>query len=438
MGNRQILLAFFSFIILLQGFNAQAQEGRTREETLNQIRREKFNIILPKAMRENKIDMWITMVKFGRPDPLSEDLGGGSPNDWYSKGKFLGYYIFTDCGGDRIEKAALGVKPQDPSVYDIFAPADDLKNFIVERDPKCIAVNMSERVGVADGLSHTCYLSLVKTLGEKYAKRLVSSEKLVCDFRSQRVVTEIVLYSEVSKLTVELMERALSNEVITPGVTTLGDVGWWVADQLLALGHKPSPGFPRVIYPKKVFSRDYIIQRGDLLSMNEGFKIMNFNCCIKRLSYVIQEGETDLPPQIKNAFEQGLKVRKILRQHVKPGRTGIETLEILYKKIEEAGFQICEIEDQITDSKNTEVNIGWHSVGNRRHGAGPAIWTEKPLRREMVLKPTHLMSFEFFMYVPLPEWGGRKLRLGLEDDVIITENGIEWLYPPIERISLIR
>lgn len=92
----------------------------------------------------------------------------------------------------------------------------------------------------------------------------------------------------------------------------------------------------------------------------------------------------------------------------------------------------------MTDSKNTEVNIGWHYVGNLGHGVGPAIWTEKPLRYQLELSPTQLFAFEFFMYIPLPEWGGKKLRIGIEDDVIITENGVEWLCPEIERISLIR
>lgn len=430
MSKVRLLLTFFSIIILFQGFDAQAQEAKARREMQNLIIKEKLAIILPKAMRENNIDMWIIVNKFGHSDPLSEDVGSGEPSDKWSYGKFLGYTIFTDRDDDNIERAILSGR--------LLKERGALRKFVAERDPKHIGVNMSYKVGIADGLSHTCYLSLVEALGEKYAKRLVSAEKLVCDFRSRRVASEIALFQKVGELTSSLMERALSNEVITPGVTTLEDVGWWVADQLLALGHRPSPCFPGVSYPKRVRSRDYIIQRGDLLGMGKGFNIMNFYCCIKRHGYVLKEGETDLSPSIKNAFEQGVKVRKILRKHVKPGRTGIETLELLYRKVEEAGFERCEIEFEVSDSKNTEVNIGMHSVGNWGHCVGPAIWTEKPLRREMVLKPTHLLGFEFFMCVPLPEWGGKKLILGLEDDVIITENGVEWLYPPIEKINLIR
>ena len=42
---------------------AEAQEARRRWERMNQIRTEKFDQILPEAMRENGIDMWITMIR---------------------------------------------------------------------------------------------------------------------------------------------------------------------------------------------------------------------------------------------------------------------------------------------------------------------------------------------------------------------------------------
>jgi len=282
------------------------------------------------------------------------------------------------------------------------------------------------------------YLHLVETLRKKYAERLVSAEKLVADFRSHRVASEITAFGRAAELTRQIMEKALSNEVITPGVTTRDDVGWWIQDQLLTLGLTPQSSMPSVIYPKEGRSKDYIIQRGDLLRPDWGIEMMNFTCDVKRMAYVLKEGETNIPPTIKDAFNKALSVRKIIREHVKPGRTGEETLELLYRKVEEAGFQRQEVEDQVTESKNIEVNIGWHSVGNLGHGVGPAIWIEKPLRYRLEIRPTQIFAFEYFVYVPLPEWRGKKLRIGIEDDVIITENGVEWLYPITEWILLIR
>ena len=73
------------------------KDARKRWEILNIIRIEKFNKILPLALRENNIDMWIHVMREGNPDPLRIYLGGDSR-----------YYIFTDRGGDRIERAVLG------------------------------------------------------------------------------------------------------------------------------------------------------------------------------------------------------------------------------------------------------------------------------------------------------------------------------------------
>jgi len=441
MRKTKVFLAFFCILFLVQGLDAQAQEARSRWEMMNLMRREKFDIVLPKVMRENNIDMWIVMVKRGHHDPLYQDLGGGSPNDKWGHGEFLGYYIFTDRGGDRIERAVLGIHGytlENCGAYDIFGSAEDFKSFVTERDPKRIGVNMSDYIGAADGLSHTCYLHLVEELGEQYADGLVSAEKLVACFRSHRVTSEIVTFGKAAELTRQIMERALSNEVITPGVTTRDDVGWWIQDQLLSMGLAPQSYLPSVIYPKRARSKDYAIQRGDLLSLDWGIQMMNFTCDVKRLAYVLREGESTVPPTVQDAFDQGLRVRKIIRKHVKAGRSGAETLELLYRKVEEAGFQRQDVEDQVTGSKNTEVNIGWHSVGNLGHGVGPAIWTEKPLRYHLEVRPSQLYAFEFFVYVPLPEWNGRKIRIGIEDDAVITENGVEWLCPEAERILLIR
>jgi len=87
-------------LILVSGLSVQAQEARRRWEMERQIRLDKFEQVLPRAMRDNKIDMWIVAVKENHYDPLWKDLGRG-----YVTGS--GYYMFTDRGGDRIERIAF-------------------------------------------------------------------------------------------------------------------------------------------------------------------------------------------------------------------------------------------------------------------------------------------------------------------------------------------
>ncbi len=133
---------------------ANAQPGihtaKTGSEILRLIRNEKFDLILPGAMRENNVDMWIHITRNGDPDPLTENFGLMSS-----------YLIFTDLG-NRIERAVFGsagtvenvdirgsneismaiagykYRTEDFSVY------DELRDFVAERDPQTIAVNTSD------------------------------------------------------------------------------------------------------------------------------------------------------------------------------------------------------------------------------------------------------------------------------------------------------
>lgn len=49
-----------------------------------------------------------------------------------------------------------------------------------------------------------------------------------------------------------------------------------------------------------------------------------------------------------------------------------------------------------------------------------------------------MLSIELFAYTPIEEWGGAKARVPLEDDAIVTERGVEWLYPSNQRLRIIR
>jgi len=49
-----------------------------------------------------------------------------------------------------------------------------------------------------------------------------------------------------------------------------------------------------------------------------------------------------------------------------------------------------------------------------------------------------MFSIELFAYTKAPEFGGKKVRIPLEDDAIVTERGVEWVYPINRRILLIK
>ena len=164
----------------------------------NQIRHSKFDQLLPRVMRDNEIDMWIHVIRPWTPDPLSFELGSD-----------VGIFIFTDRGGDRIERAVFAGEVDDVEAYDIIdrplaelptfvdgviteQPGgdetdylefrfDDVGEFVAERDPRRIGVNYSEALGLSaaserapltDGLSFTDYTLLMDELGDTYAGRV--------------------------------------------------------------------------------------------------------------------------------------------------------------------------------------------------------------------------------------------------------------------------
>jgi hypothetical protein len=430
------------------------KDARTRWETLNLIRKEKFRIILPIAMRENEIDMWIHVMREGNPDPLTIDLGGDN-----------GYFVFTDRGEDRIERAVFGGDEEllrTTEAYDIFGSVDELKQFIEERNPKTIAINMSDWLAVADGLSYTGYKKLIRLVGVELSTKLVSAEQLITDFRTRRILSEIVVYGQLCEIARLLLERALSNEVITPGKTTLEDVGWWMEDQLLKLGMSSTFAMstPMIIHSVKSEKEDYrsskyIIQQGDLMQYDYGISAMNFGTDYKRVAYVLRKGETAVPAGIQFGWDRAIEARAVIRDTIKIGVTAEETLSKIGENLEKAGFEYIHLtidpmdgggpslepkEDQEYPGK-TEITVDCHCVGNTGNSevaSGPSIAGFRPDRAHLIIKPNNLFAFEFIAYTPNEEWDGEKVRFNMEDNAIVTENGVEFLYPPNERILLIR
>jgi len=199
------------------------------EELTKQIRRDKFDQILPVVMRNHGIGMWIHVMREGNVHSFGNFVNSGFYADL---GSNSGLFIFTDRGGDRIERAAIGRRwarpdgsypvPNPPSnaveesgAYDIISEPirryetpggplteydhrfEGLREFVAERNPQRIAVNFRDKTGpirrtpTNDGISHTDYILLTRELGEEFADRLVSSEMLIFDYLSRPVPSEL-------------------------------------------------------------------------------------------------------------------------------------------------------------------------------------------------------------------------------------------------------
>jgi len=481
MTKAKIFLIFFSTLILAQGFYAQTRNPESMAgisqayysmfdadnpyatgEMLDHIRQERFDLILPRVMREKKIDMWIHVI---RPWTWSgnelrrlegSDLNYRSLDSTdplrYEFGSNAGVFIFTDHGGDRIERVVFAGEVEDPGAFDIVRGQSKFINqenyeiidyvtenpdkvpetglgyrfmglgeFVAERNPKRIAVNYSEKLSLAegsetytlaltDGISYADHLQLTKALGDKYAKRMISAEYLILDYLSRRVASEVVLYGICGNL----QERAREFDKIVPGVTSLTDAGgsWFCTRDV---GHSESA------------MRDYPLQRGDMFQ--RGMVPL----------YVPRVGETELPPEIQKSWEEVLKVREILLKNIKVGPTAGETLELIIRKLEEAGFVYIERDkyDINLDPKKTQVHLDMHAEG--KGVLAPRISHMGPKWHWDIKIPyLHTFAVEYMVHMPVPEWGrGKHIYICIHDGAVVTERGMEYAYPPVSGIRII-
>ncbi|AOG01102.1 metallopeptidase M24 family protein [Blastomonas sp. RAC04] len=426
-------------LVLASTTTAIAQEARQRWEQMCQIRKDKLDLILPQAMRENGIDMWIVASREGHDDPNAALLGGGYVGD-------IGYYVFTDPGGGRIERAAMGVGgaafDQCP-LYDVRKSPAELKAYVAQRNPRRIGINIASEIGTADGLSHSLHERLRETLGPDLSARLVSAEKLVSDFRSRHSATEIAAFARAGEYSRTIAERALSSEVITPGKTTTGDVAWWMMEQLHNEGLGNSFGIPSIYIlgpgPRGPVSGDHVIQRGDLITMDWGVNFLTAYTDMKRMAYVLKAGENAPPPGVQRAFDKALEIRRMILDVIKPGITAGDALAAVNSRVAQTpGLALGRYDDPVADPKVSDVVIGSHSVGDLGHGSGPSMADFNPLRMTYTLQPSNFLSIELFLYTPVPEWGTRKIKIPLEDNGVVTERGLEWAYPANSRILLVK
>ena len=325
------------------------------EELTKQIRRDKFDQILPVVMRNHGIDMWIHVMREGNVHSFGNYVNSGFYADL---GSNSGLFIFTDRGGDRIERAAIGRRwarsdgsyhiPNPPAnaveesgAYDIISEPirrretpggplteydhrfEGLKEFVAERNPQRIAVNFKDKMGpirrtpTNDGISHTDYLLLTRELGEEFAGRLVSSEMLIFDYLSRPVLSELAMYKRIRDDFEEAYERDFAS--IVPGVTRPRDL---------------STGYEGGLSIRDRFGDggrdDNVIQRGDFFIIDHGaegdydiegvrdrWKYGNFYEMKIEYGYVLREGETAPPEEVQKLWADGMTIRKVIDDTIK-------------------------------------------------------------------------------------------------------------------------
>ena len=412
--------------------------GTLREQAAVQQEwlRYRLDSVLPALLRKHGVAMWVIPMREYNEDPTFWALV--SPTTFFARRRTI--YVFSDGGpGKGVERLALGGTTQgglyqayharetiDPSIGrrpELVGQAqwDLLRQVVEERDPKNIAVDISQTHAFSDGLSAGEWEQLQATLPERYRARIIRAEQLPLEYQEIRAPGMLPAYRRLMEVVWAIIDTAFSSTVIAPGKTTTDDVAWWMRQRVNDFGFGTWFHTDVDVQRRGVDLSDsgaVVIQRGDVLHCDFGITAMGLNTDTQHMGYVLRVGEREVPEGLKQALRNSNRLQDILLAEMRPGRTGNEVLAAALAAMRAAGIN---------------GTIYTHPIGDRGHAAGPLIglWDHQegvPGRGDVPLVPRSWFSIELQATTPVAEWGSQPVRSAQEEDAELGADGkVRWI-----------
>jgi hypothetical protein len=404
---------------------------RERSQVINRILKKRLDTILPTVMRETGFDMWLILCWEDNWDPVFLTMlpaGVGTP-------KILLMLVLFDRGEQGVERINLSRAnmldlydtPHRLQTYNVQKPHpqwDLLRKTIEARDPKRIAINQGEVIWAADGLSATLKQNLLDVLPHKYVDRLASGEDLCRRWIETLSEDELEIYPHVVSVVHAILREMYSRKTIIPGVTTCDDLRWAFRQRCSDLGIVKETSFPsfrirRSDKMKEVFGQhDTTIRHGDLVHCDVTSRYLRLITDTQQWAYVLRKGETDVPDGFKKIMADGNRLQDIFLGEFVQGRTGNEILQAALARGRQEGLN--------------NPRIYSHSCGLLLHEPGPLIGHpfEQEFcigRGEVELNYNSTFVAELSVDGVVPEWDGQTFRMGLEEQIMFTREGVEFI-----------
>ncbi|HEY8562655.1 MAG TPA: M24 family metallopeptidase [Pyrinomonadaceae bacterium] len=409
---------------------------RAQSEARSAWLKKRLDTLLLPMMRKHNVAMWIVTNEEFHSDAVTESIVPLVP--------MVGrrdFFIFAD-NGQTLERFAV-VRYEEEQLkkfYTLISPARDktaetIKKIVDERKPKTIALNMGYGRGQTDGITHDAYKFLAETLGKDYEARFVSAGNLITDYLDTRLPEEMEHYRTAVLATDILTRRAFSNEVITPGKTTVGDVRWWFLQQLNNLGlttwFQPDLRVQRQTKANQnsqqflsVADESLVLERGDVIHIDCGLIYMGLSTDWQKMGYVLREGERDAPAGLKAALKNTNALQDAIFKVARTGMTGAEVYDAAMAEMKR---------------QNIEAMIYSHPIGAQGHGLGASIDFRRALGSSPErIRPGSYISIELNTSTVVPEWNDQKVTIMAEDDAFMTEKGYEFFRPRQTEFYLIK
>lgn len=395
------------------------------------IQQQRINKLLPQVMKEQGVDMWLVFTRENTEDPMLPFLG---VKHIVARGAFI--FSLKD---DQYRKIAIAasydVSPiKDTGFYDqVISYKNEgikphLKEWIQKLNPKKIAINYSRDVTIADGLTLGMYKYLEEALGEEYTQRFISSERLVVSLIGKKLPMEIEALKTAILATKQIIAEALTPDVIEIGVTTEKDLGDFMTRRTHDMGMEVA-FISVVVGPTRGHSEptERKIKPGDLIRIDFGVRYEGYAADIQRTAYVLKPGEKEPPEAIRRMWEVALRANQACVTAMKPGVLGNDIDKIGRKILVDAGFK-------------GYPHAAGHAIGLKVHDVGAILgpdWKERYGNTVFFpMEVNQIYAVEPILYAPDPETG-EEINIGLEEDVIITEDGAKHIGEPQTELILI-
>ena len=395
---------------------------------------------LLEMMRQHGVGAWIIVNHEFNDDPATPYV---APDLVYVSRRDL--HVFVDAGDAGLERFSSYGRPNAdharlfeslPAVESEAGGGDvgaRLEAIIDRYRPATIALNMGGNRGHNSALTHDAYQFIVEALGPEMEQRLISSRELIEQYFDTRLPEELEPYRRLVLATDVLTQQALSNVVITPGVTTAGDLKWWFNQQIADLGAGAEPWFEihtavqrfepatgttiPYVHPAP---DDLVYQQGDIIHLDTGFNYLGFASDWQKIAYVLRDGEDDVPEGLKVALRNAGVAQQAMLAAPRPGMTGREATIATMALLEGVDFL---------------PSLYSHAIGYQGHALGPSINARNMVlgpapARDSVLRPGSYRSIELSATTAIPEWNGETLTIPFEDDAHLTDEGYMLFRPP--------
>lgn len=417
-----------------------AERARVQEGWLA----ERLATILPRAMEETDIDMWVVMTDEQNEDPVTKTLLPASTINARGKmilvflrqadGSVLAETISRPSGIEHIYRNSwYGITSTDWKGKKMTPPSLDqlayLRQLVEKHDPKSIGINMSREYPYCDGLSAANYAALVEALGP-YGDRLRSAEGLSIAWMEQRSPGEIAAYDGIIQLAHAIIDQVFSPAYVTPGVTTVDDLAQAFTQLINDLGIKESfesscavfrPGDPGM------HNEGYTILPGDILHCDIGIDYLGLCTDTQQLAYILRPGETEAPEGLGRAMATGNRLQDIVCSQIKAGLSGNQVLAASRAQAEAEGIRPC---------------IYSHPLGVFAHAPGPSIGNfgnqDGSEHGKLLIHPNTAYSLELNAMVSIPEWNGQDLMTCIETDIFFDGETVSYFAERQTELILIR